>query len=458
MPVSRGVLVSACLASVLVIGADTGGSAIVPVPVARIGMNYFDGWSDHVSGFHFNGLVRPGANGQFPGRMPLSGWRDNTPAAMRVALEWAHQDGVDFFFFDWYYQADPLLNVALGNYLLLNDHRGVGAALEYINIDPFVVPQPDWQSVVDQWVTQDFSNPDYARIDGKPLLYVIDSVRFTQQWGGTAGVNAALSTLRQAAIAHGLPGVFVIGSVEVGTPVDDAGWAAYAVSLLRGENWDALTQGTYPSAVGQPDGKKPYGEEVAAGERSWDIYAQKLGFPSIPTVQAGWDPRPWNEAIGGHLWWFDRTPAEFAGFVGDAVSWARAHPIPGQPPAAPIVFVQSWNELGEGMTVVPTVEDGYSYGRALGQAVGLPAPTPTKEALSVTAGRGGVIKALPTSASCDARCRTTVDYGRQVTLSARPRRGYAFQGWKGDCSGRSYSCTFIIEHDTSVRATFRRSS
>ena len=49
---------------------------------------------------------------------PLSGWRDDTPAAMRVALQWAHQDGVDFFFFDWFYEADPLLNVALGNYLL----------------------------------------------------------------------------------------------------------------------------------------------------------------------------------------------------------------------------------------------------------------------------------------------------------------------------------------------------
>jgi len=456
--VFRGVLVIACFASVLVAGAATGGSAVDPVPLARIGMNYFDGWSDNESGFHFNGLVRPDANGRFPGRMPLSGWRDNTPAAMRVALHWAHQDGIDFFFFDWFYRADPLLNVALGNYLQLKEHRGVEAALEYINIDPFVVPQSDWHSVVGQWVTQDFSNPDYARIDGMPLLYVDDSVRFTQQWGGSAGVNAALATLRQAAIAHGLPGVFVIGSVEVGTPVDDPGWAAYAVSLLRGEDWDALTQGTYPSAVGEPDGKRQYTDEVAAGERSWDIYAQELGYPSIPTVQAGWDPRPWNEAIDGHLWWFDRTPEELADFVGAAAAWARAHPLPDRSPAAPLVFVQSWNELGEGMTMIPTLQDGYSYGQALARAVGLPTPTAAKEALSVTAGRGGVVKALPASASCDHRCRTTVDYGRQVILSASPGRGYAFQGWKGGCTGGTHSCSFIIEHDTIVRATFRHSN
>jgi uncharacterized repeat protein (TIGR02543 family) len=420
-------------------------------------MNYFDGWSDNLTGFHFNGLVRPDANGRFPGRMPLSGWRDNTPAAMRVALQWAHQDGVDFFFFDWFYHADPLLNVALGNYLQLKDHHGVGVALEYINIDPFVVPQSDWQSVVDQWVTRVFSNPDYARIDGEPILYVTDSVRFTDQWGGAAGVNAALATLRQIAIAHGLPGVFVIGSVQVGTPVDNPGWAAYATSLLQGENWDALTQDTYPSAVGEPDGNQPYSGEIAAGERSWDIYAQDFGPPSIPTVQAGWDPRPWNEAIDGHLWWFDRTPKQFGAFVADAAAWAHAHPLPGQPPAAPIVFVQSWNEFGEGMTVIPTVEDGYSYGQALAQAVGLPTPTPTKETLSITVGRGGAIKASPASASCSGRCRTTVDYGRQVILSASSRHGYTFQGWKSGCSGQSHSCSFIIEHDTTVDVTFGHS-
>src|SRR5207302_9227655 len=120
------------------------------------------------------------------------------------------------------------------------DHRGVGAAIEYINVDSFTVPQADWQAVVEQWVTQAFLNPDYARLDGKPILYILDPVRFTNQWGGTAGVNAALDTLRRTAIAHGLPGVFVFGSVFMGTCVDSVGWDYFA-SLFRGESWDAMT-------------------------------------------------------------------------------------------------------------------------------------------------------------------------------------------------------------------------
>ena len=90
-------------------------------------------------------------------------------------------------------------------------------------------------------------------------------------------------------------------------------------------------------------------------------------------MQAGWDPRPWNEAIEGHLW-FDRTPTQFGALVHDAAAWADAHPIPGKPlmlvncvgkPGRLAAQPHSWNELGEGQTVVPTKEDGDAYGQAL---------------------------------------------------------------------------------------------
>jgi len=269
-------------------GSALAGSAVAhATPSARIGMNYFDGWSDTVANFHFNGLVRPGANGTFAGREPLSGWRDNSPAAMNAALEWAQADAIDFFEFDWFYPPpDPTLNTALTNYRGLSDHHGVGYSLLYVNIDPFVVPNQQWQSTVDGWASQDFTSPDYARVDGKPIVLVIDSVRFNEQWGGTAGVNAALDALRQAARAHGLPGVYVVGSVYIGTCIDRVGWDYFA-SLLSGERWDALTQNSYPAAACERDGEQPYADIAAAGHAGWDRYAQRLGYPTIPQVQAG---------------------------------------------------------------------------------------------------------------------------------------------------------------------------
>ena len=177
-------------------------------PAARIGAIYFDGWACPLTNFHFKGLV----SGKFAGRRPLSGWRDDTPQAMQAQLRWAHSDGIGFFLFDWYREdVDPCLNVAHDNYLKLHDHEGVGFALLYVNHDPFGVSPAEWPSLVERWVTRDFLQPDYLQIGGKPLLVILDTTLFRQQQGGTAGVNAALATLRNAAHQHGLPGVFVVG-------------------------------------------------------------------------------------------------------------------------------------------------------------------------------------------------------------------------------------------------------
>ena len=53
-------LVCVCLGLLVVVPSASGGSAGAAAPVARIGMNYFDGWSDLLSNRHFDGLVRAG--------------------------------------------------------------------------------------------------------------------------------------------------------------------------------------------------------------------------------------------------------------------------------------------------------------------------------------------------------------------------------------------------------------
>jgi glycosyl transferase family WbsX/List-Bact-rpt repeat protein len=430
----------------------TAGGVARATPIARVGMNYFDGWSGPLSNFHFNGLVRPDANGAFPEREPLSGWRDASPAAMNVALEWAQEDAIDFFEFDWFYPpVDPLLNIALNNYRGLADHHGVGYALLYVNIDPFVVPANDWAGVADHWAAHYFSSPDYARVDGKPVVFVIDSSRFNEQWGGPAGVNAALETLRQAARAHGLPGVYAVGSVYIGTCVDRVGWDSFAAQLA-GEGWDALTQNSYPAAACARDGEQPYGDIVAAGEAGWDRYVQRLGFPAIPQVQAGWDPRPWNEAIDGHLWWFDRTPAQFGSFIRDAAVWSAAHPIPG----GPLLLVNSWNEIGEGQTVVPTRQDGFAYGRALAEGVGVPWSPPPQRTIAVAASKGGTIRSSPAGIRCPPSCSMSIANGNQVTLTATGSRRYSFVRWTGACVRQGRVCTELVDGDVSSRASFRR--
>ena len=451
-------LLAGCVLAALFLSSASGGTATASAPTARVGVNYFDGWSGPLSGFHFDGLAHAGVNGQFPGRRPLSGWRDYTTAAMGAQLEWAYEDGVDFFNFDWYYggerSSDPFLNNALGGYRKLADHRGVGFALNYINVEPFAVPGSEWSKTAEQWVTEDFLNPDYARIDGKPILLVWDSIRFHDQRGGTAGVNAALGEIRRRAMAHGLPGVFVIGSVFIGTNVDRVGWD-YFSTLIAGETYDALTANAYPAAAGERDGQQPFADLIAAGQAGWDGYL-RLGFRTIPTVMDGWDPRPWNETAGTRLWWFSRSPAEVGAFVRNAIGWVTAHPTQ-QVDTRPLILMMSWNEPGEGEYIVPTEADHYAYGQALAQAIGITWTPPPKLRLAVSVTpRGGEVRSNPATIRCHRSCKVRVDFGQQITLTALPRPGYKFRHWSGDCRGRAPTCTILVERANSVKATFAR--
>ena len=124
------------------------GSVHVPtVPAAsgaRVGAFYFDGWAGPLSNFHFVGLL----DGAFTGREPLYGWRDDTLDSMRTQLAWAHQVGIRFFLFDWYYSpaaGNGPLNSAHDNYLRLRNHDGVRYALMYVNQEGFVIPPDYWR-------------------------------------------------------------------------------------------------------------------------------------------------------------------------------------------------------------------------------------------------------------------------------------------------------------------------
>jgi len=332
----------------------------------RAGAYYFDGWAGELDDFHFRGLLK----GPYAGREPLYGWRDDTRESMVRQLEWARRYGISFFAFDWYYRpgrtSSPLVNHALGLYRGLSEHHGVGYALTYVNTntgEDFVVRPSQWPDVVREWVSRDLTQPDYVRVDGKPLLIVLDVQGFTRQFGGPGGVNMALDTLRRAAVAAGLPGVFVVGGVYVDQRFD-WNWFRWVAGA---EHFDAFTQYAAPAAAGSSSGQRRYSTVVRAMKDDWAGF-KRAGASFIPSVMTGWDPRPWQLKLGGRLWWFRRTPTQVGAFAGDAVRFARANPVE-RSPAKPLVLLEAWNELGEGAFLAPTVAACHSYGEAVARAL-----------------------------------------------------------------------------------------
>ena len=347
-------------------------------PRAVVGVYYFDGWARQGDS-HLTGLL---TNPAYANREPLSGWLDNTPHSVAQQLAWAHRDGISFFVFDWYYHHGThpsRLNNALRQYQTLRKHSGVHYALLDVNIGQFAISQKHWRHEVTRWVRHYFTQKDYQRINGQPVLVIIDMGRFARQFAGYDGahgrvqsVNHALAVLQKVAKAHGLPGVYVVGGVLWGSAYPHIRKFP-TFSWLRGVHVDALSEYNYPYGGGVFNGPRSYRYLMRFGQWAWARYAAVSPHPYIPVVMDGWDPRPWNERIDGKLVWYKRTPAEFEEFVHAAIRWEKHHPAMrvAPPPHRPVLLIEAWNELGEGSYMVPTIGDHNAYGNALAQALGL---------------------------------------------------------------------------------------
>jgi len=336
---------------------------------ARLGAYYFDGWSGALTNFHFNGLV----NGPYQDREPLSGWQDNTACAVEQQLAWAHEFGIDFFVFDWYYNtavnaSGENLNGALQLTHSLSDRHSVQFAILYVDEQPFVVPPADWSSTVNEWMGY-MTDPAYLLVNGKPLLVVIDMDAMQQAFGSSAAVAGAFNELRAAAQARGLPGVYIAGGFFAGYDPSSQNGSFPDLSAAVADGYDAVTMYNY--WVSGVNGTQPFSILSDAGQLIWAQGALKSPLPFIPVAMDGWDARPWNE---GHVW-FTRSPQDVSRFVSAAVNWAGSNPQlqPEPSPAPPLVLIEAWNEVAEGSYLVPTIGDGTSYGDALAAMLATPA-------------------------------------------------------------------------------------
>ncbi len=74
---------------------------------------------------------------------------------------------------------------------------------------------------------------------------------------------------------------------------------------------------------------------------------------------------------------------------------------------------------------------------------------------SVTGSATGSVTSSPTGISCDPTCEyDEFVWGDEVTLTATAGDHAVFQGWGGDCSGSSTTCTLTINSDVAVSAPF----
>jgi hypothetical protein len=200
------------------------------------------------------------------------------------------------------------------------------------------------------------TDPNYQRIDGRPLFVVYNAREMERAWGGPQSAALALARLRQTAKAAGLPDLYLMACA---TPGPRNGWNDLGALVQTG--YDAFTGYNYIGIGGTQKGSNPYAKLVIGSVEIWNAFAADGRRPYVPVVTDGWDSRPWAETD----FWYERAPAQFGEFVEEALNWWRDHPKMHVTGKRPFILIEAWNELGEGSYIMPTKGEGNACLKAL---------------------------------------------------------------------------------------------
>ena len=188
------------------------------------------------------------------------------------------------------------------------------------------------------------TRPNYLRIDGKPLLVISGAQRLSTQLGGEQQARRALAGFRSQAREAGLPGLLIL-TCNVGDP-------HASNQLAKTIGFDGVMSYATPIFTGLLHSLTPSDADVMQAERdSWTGWFSASAIPPILTVSVGFDMRIWS-ASPEH---YRLSPNHFGLLLQDALARSRALPVAAL--GHRLLYLDNWNEFGEGHFIEPTVGD-----------------------------------------------------------------------------------------------------
>ncbi len=315
-------------------------------------------------------------------RLPLfEPYDDALPETAARQVQWAARYGVDLFVYGIFWsRGKRVLEKAL-DAGFLGAGTGFPFAVMWANrmprgvrpvkavrqpvIDPsrLVYTDPDDFLAFIRFVCRNyFTQPNYFKIKGCPVLAIFDSTFFIRQLG-ESGCFEAISRARDFLKEQGFPDMHLIA-------VNPApAW----FSVYRKAGFDAVTH-----YVCLPRWKGDYLQDYRslAAERAvqWQSFQERTGLPYYPSVATGWDATPRGAMHTGfhprqYPWWPVVTgehPEFFSSFLRSAMRYSREFSL--RHGTVPLTFVASWNEWSEGHYLEPDRKHGFAWLKAIREA------------------------------------------------------------------------------------------
>ena len=324
---------------------------------------------------------------KFPGhdqpRVPQWGYLDESdPAVMEGKIDAAADHGVNTFIFDWYwFERQPFLEQTLNEGFLKARNNGrVKFFLMWANHDatsgwdltcsdenrlvwPGAVDRETFDVVADRVIARYFTQPNYYRIDGKPVFSIYDLTNLINGLGGIAATREALDGFRAKVVAAGFPGLhlqaILWGVIPKSVSLVPGDKTQTQDNTVRALGFDSLTNYQWCHYVAP---KGPYEAWAAKAIPAWERWTQEFSAPFYPHVSIGWDTNPRFKRLCDLV--VESSPGRFGAALRQAMAFVEAHDLKPR-----LITLNAWNEWSESSYLEPDVVHGMGYLEAVREAL-----------------------------------------------------------------------------------------
>lgn len=253
-------------------------------------------------------------------------------------IRWAADNGIDFFAISWLGPNSWEENALKQGFLQAKN-------LNYIKFCMFYETEIRIQSSSSKTFIDDvkyiakeyFNNPQYLKIDGKPVL-VLYSINTLYLSLGEEALTT-VQQVRKELLDRGFD-IYLIADVR-GFPVEESRYDKF-LSSLDAVSWYIFdTRSEWDSLL----------DSVNSTAKRWLEYTRSKNMDFVPSVFPGFDKTDSKLNVGQPT--LDRNVERFADFCEIAVNYSAE--------SVNVVLVSTWNEWHEGTTIEPSEEYGFNY-------------------------------------------------------------------------------------------------
>lgn len=309
----------------------------------------------------------------FTERKPILGWfSDDAQYVIDAEINMAYEFGLDFFAFDWYWTtSNTTFNEhTIAKFMASPNKAKMKFCLCIANHTDWPNNFANWQAAVDYWIANYFSDPQYLKVGGKPMVIIFspDDLRLKSSAMGKTSLDM-LTEARNRYTAAGGSGIHFVACAQ-----PHMYWVG-AGKYLEANGYNAITAYNYhykyDGSIGWNwngqfyERAKSYADKDSGHRAAWDWVIDQSGttIPYYLPLNSGWDDRPWwatptTDTLGAEnspYWNCSPSASDFAAHLSAAKQRMDASPTA----TSKIGIVYAWNEYGEGGYIAPTQK--YSY-------------------------------------------------------------------------------------------------